>query len=205
MKQHLSNFDSAPLTCDPTVSSGKIIPNIAKSDRIFPGKGREDKDFILTCMDSSMAEVFPHCCLFFSILTIFRKKRELKVGSEVLTFFFSYFIQSRVFYPQLTLRQLIQPDLESRFIVRSQLDPSIQSGFSPSVGLQVVTQSTNLSIDCYPQQVSNSYRSKIRLPKQPDYKCMPLHPALDPPLFHEQSNPSKIFQIVILIARVYLQ
>ena len=95
MKQHLSNFDSAPLTCDPTVSSGKIIPNIAKSDRIFPGKGREDKDFILTCMDSSMAEVFPHCCLFFSILTIFRKKRELKVGSEVLTFFQLLYLESR--------------------------------------------------------------------------------------------------------------
>ena len=205
MKQHLSNFDSAPLTCDPTVSSGKIIPNSAKSNRIFPGKGREDKDFILTCMDSSMAEVFPHCCLFFSILTIFMKKRELKVGPEVLTFFFSYFIQSRGFYPQLTLQQLIQPDLEPRFIVRSQLGPSIQSGFSPSAGLQVVTQSTNLSKDCYPQQVSNSHRSKIWLPKQPDCKCMPLHPALDPPLFDEYLNPSKIFQIVFLIARVYLQ
>ena len=44
MKQHLSNFNSATLTCDPTVFPGKIIPNIAKSDRIFPGKGRGDKD-----------------------------------------------------------------------------------------------------------------------------------------------------------------
>ena len=76
------------------MSSRKIIPNIAKSNRIFPGKGREDKDFILTCMDSSMAEVFPHCCLFFSILTIFRKKRELKVGPEVLTFFFLLYLES---------------------------------------------------------------------------------------------------------------
>ena len=44
---------------------GKNIKNIAKSNRIFPGKGRDDKDFILTYLDSSMAEVFPHCCLFF--------------------------------------------------------------------------------------------------------------------------------------------
>ena len=46
-----------------------------------------------------------------------------------------------VFHPQLTLCQLIQPDLESRFIVRSQLGLSIQSGSSP--GLQVVTQFTH--------------------------------------------------------------
>ena len=59
-------------------------------------------------------------------------------------FFFSYFIQSRVFYSQLTLRQLIQTDLESRFIVRSQLVLSIQSGSSPSPRLQVVSQSTHL-------------------------------------------------------------
>ena len=65
MKQYLSNFDSTPWTCDPTVFPGKIIPNIAKSNRIFPGKEGGDKDFILTYFDSSMAEVFPHYCLFF--------------------------------------------------------------------------------------------------------------------------------------------
>ena len=32
-----------------------------------------------------MAEVFPHYCLFFSILTIFRRKRGLKAGPKVLT------------------------------------------------------------------------------------------------------------------------
>ena len=52
------------------------------------------------------------------------------------------------FYWQLTSWQLIQPDLESRFIVRSQLDPSIQSSSSPSAGLQVVIQSTHLLKDC---------------------------------------------------------
>ena len=54
-------------------------------------------------------------------------------------FFFSYFIQSRVFLSVAYLRQLIQPDLESQFIVRSQLGPSIQSGSSPSAGLQMIT------------------------------------------------------------------
>ena len=39
----------------------------------------------MTHLDSSMAEVFPHYCLFFSILTIFRRKRGLKAGPKVLT------------------------------------------------------------------------------------------------------------------------
>ena len=59
---------------DPTVFPGEIIPVITKSNCIFPGKARGDKNFILTCSDSSMAEVFLHCYLFFSILTIFRTK-----------------------------------------------------------------------------------------------------------------------------------
>ena len=85
MKQYLSNFDSTTLTCDPTVFPGKIIPNIAKSNRIFPGKEGVGKDFILTYFYSSMADVFPDYCLFFSILTIFGRKRGLKVGPKVLT------------------------------------------------------------------------------------------------------------------------
>ena len=59
MKQYLSNFDSDPLTCDPALFPGKNIANIAKSNRIFPGKVREDKDFILRYLDSSMVEDFP--------------------------------------------------------------------------------------------------------------------------------------------------
>ena len=46
MKQYLSNFDSTPLTFDPALFPGKNVPSIAKSNRIFPGKGRGDKDFI---------------------------------------------------------------------------------------------------------------------------------------------------------------
>ena len=48
---YLSNFDSTLLTCDPALFPGKNIPNIAPSNRIFPGKGRRDKNFILTYLD----------------------------------------------------------------------------------------------------------------------------------------------------------
>ena len=93
-------------------------------------------------------------------------------------FFFRYFIQSRFFFfffnPKLTLWQLIQLGLESQFIVRAQLGLSIQSDSSPCAGLQVVTQSSQLSKDCYPQLVLNPNRSEIRPPKHLDYKCMSL-------------------------------
>ena len=91
MKWYLPSFDITSLTCDPTVFPGKIIPNIAKNNRIFPGKERGDKDFILTNLNSSMAEFFLHYCLFFFILTIFRSKRGLKVGSKALTLGPSFF------------------------------------------------------------------------------------------------------------------
>ena len=75
-----SNFDSKPLICDSTLFPGK---NIAKSNCVFPGKGREDRVLILTCLDCLMVEVFLHNCLSFSILVIFREKRVLKVGLKV--------------------------------------------------------------------------------------------------------------------------
>ena len=64
MTKDLSNFDSNPLTCDPTSFPGKSRTNIAKSNPIFPGKGRRDETFFLTCLDSPMAEVFPHFFFF---------------------------------------------------------------------------------------------------------------------------------------------
>ena len=85
MKEYLSNFDSNPLTCDPALFPGTNSPIIAKSNSIFPGKGRGDKALILTYLDSPMAEVFPHYCLFFSILAIFRGRRGVKVGPKVVT------------------------------------------------------------------------------------------------------------------------
>ena len=101
MKKYLSNFGTAPLTCDPALFPGKNIPNIAKSNGIFPGKGRGDKDFILTYLDSSMADVFPHYRSFFSILVIFRRKRRVKVVPKVLTlgppFFYKYSNPSKKF------------------------------------------------------------------------------------------------------------
>ena len=96
----------------------------------------------------------------------------------LVTFFFQLlYLELGGFYPQLNLQQLIQPNLESRFIVRSRLAPSIQSGSSPSAGLQVVKQSTHLSRDCYPQLILNPHRSKIRPPQQLDCRSMPLHPG----------------------------
>ena len=41
------------------------ISHILKSNHIFPGKGREDKHFILTYLNSSMAEVFAALLLIF--------------------------------------------------------------------------------------------------------------------------------------------
>ena len=72
----------------------------------------------------------------------------------------------RLGFFQLNLRQLVFPDLETWFIARSQLGPSIQSGSSPCSGLQVVTQSTHLLKDCYlqlvlnPLSVENSFNQK---------------------------------------------
>ena len=43
----------------------KNSSNIAKSNRVFPGKGRGDRALILKYLDSPMAKVFPHYCLFF--------------------------------------------------------------------------------------------------------------------------------------------
>ena len=88
--------------------------------------------------------------------------------------FFSYFNQSRVFYTQLIFRSLIQPDFKSRFIVRSQFGPSIQSGSSLSDGLQVVAPSSHLLKDCYPRLVSHQHCSEIRPLNQLDYRCTPL-------------------------------
>ena len=68
--------------------------------------------------------------------------------------------------------------MESWFIARSHLGPSIQSGSSPSAALQVFTQSTHLSKECYPQLVLNPLCYEIWPPKQLDYKSMLLHPVV---------------------------
>ena len=83
MKQVLSNFDSRPLTCDPALFPGKNSLNIGKSNRIFPGKGRGDKAFILTYLDSPTVEVFLPC---FLTSAIFRGKQGVKVRPKMPSF-----------------------------------------------------------------------------------------------------------------------
>ena len=46
--------------------------------------------------DRSKAEVFLHCCLFFWILAILRRKRSVKVGTKVLTLGPSLFHKSQI-------------------------------------------------------------------------------------------------------------
>ena len=105
MKKYLSNFGTAPLTCDPALFPGKNIPNIAKRNRIFPGQERGD--FILTYLDSSMADVFTHYWLFISILVTFRREKVVKVGPKVLTLgpslFHKYSNPSNVFQTVILL------------------------------------------------------------------------------------------------------
>ena len=54
----LSHFDTNPLICDPTLFSDNKIPNIASSNRVFPGKRRGDRALILTHLVSPIAEIF---------------------------------------------------------------------------------------------------------------------------------------------------
>ena len=90
----LSNFDFNSLICVPTLFPGKNIPNTAKSNRVFPGKGIRDRALILTRLDSPMAEVSLHYDLSFSILVIFKGKRVVKVGPKVQTLGPSLFHES---------------------------------------------------------------------------------------------------------------
>ena len=63
----MSNFNSEPLTCNPTLRRAKNSPDRAKSNYVFPGKGRGDRALILTYINSPMAEVFPYSIYFCSI------------------------------------------------------------------------------------------------------------------------------------------
>ena len=81
----LPNFDSNLLIFDLTLFPGNNSPNIAKSNRVFPGKVRGDRALILTCLNSPIADVFPHYWLYFLISAIFRGKRMVKVGPKVQT------------------------------------------------------------------------------------------------------------------------
>ena len=58
-------------------------PNIAKSNRVFPVKGKKDRALILTYLDSPKVDVFPHYSLSFSISVTFRGKWVIKVGPKM--------------------------------------------------------------------------------------------------------------------------
>ena len=88
-----SNFDFNFLICDPTMFPGKNSPNIAKHNRVPPGKGRGDRALIL---DSPMIEFFPHCCLSFSISAILRGERVVKVGPKLHFLHLSFFHETRI-------------------------------------------------------------------------------------------------------------
>ena len=96
----MSNFDTNPFTCGLTLLPGKSSPNIANKKHVFPEKGRGDRALILTYLDSPMAEVFPHYCLSFSILVIFREKLVVKIGLKVQTLdlFFLWKLESFNFF-----------------------------------------------------------------------------------------------------------
>ena len=59
----LTSLDSNTLICDPTLFPGKNSPNIAKSNRVFPGKKKEDRALILTYLNSPVADAVLH--IFF--------------------------------------------------------------------------------------------------------------------------------------------
>ena len=61
----LSNYDSNLLICDLNLLPGKNSPNIAKSNNVFPGKGRGDGALTLAYLDSPIAEVFSLLLLIF--------------------------------------------------------------------------------------------------------------------------------------------
>ena len=73
------------LICDATLFPCKNIPNISKSNRVFPEKGRGDRALILTYLDNPLAEVFSHYCVSSLISVIFREKRVVKVGPKMQT------------------------------------------------------------------------------------------------------------------------
>ena len=61
----MSNFDSSPLIFDSTLFLDKNSPNIAKSNRVVPGKGGGNRALILTYLDSLMDEVFSPTAYIF--------------------------------------------------------------------------------------------------------------------------------------------
>ena len=92
--------------------------------------------------------------------------------------FFSYFIQSRVFYTSLPYGSYFSPTQN----LGSLLGLSQVSVFSQAplhcAGLQLVTQFIHLTKDYYLQLPLNQHPSKIRTTQQLDYRCILPHPVI---------------------------
>ena len=58
----------------PSPFSCQKYSEYCNSNHVLPRKERRDRAFILTYLDSAIAEVFPHYFLSFFILAIFREK-----------------------------------------------------------------------------------------------------------------------------------
>ena len=54
----MSDFDSDPVSFDPTLLFAQKCTKSAKSNPIFHLKGRKDKALVLTYLDPPMAEAF---------------------------------------------------------------------------------------------------------------------------------------------------
>ena len=157
-------------SANPTKQSDTLKQFVGSSRTIKPQIKDEDKRFSFSRTDIKPC---PQLLSSFHLPLLRKHSYSIKPFRGSCFFLVTLYI-IRFFFPQLNLRQLILRDLGSRFIVMSQL--GIQSGSSPSAGLQVVTQSNQQSKYCYSQLVSNPHCSEICPPKQLDYRCMPPHP-----------------------------
>ena len=107
------------------------------------------------------------------------KLRACQVFQKKRTIFFSYIIQVGLCYPQLTLWQLIQPDLESLLVVRSAVRSWYLDRLLFLCWIVDAKQSTQILKVCYPQLVLNRHHSEFRPLKQLGYRYMPLHPPFN--------------------------
>ena len=84
------------MICNLTLLSGTNSPNIANSNRVFPGKERRDRALIWHIWIAQWLKFFPTTVYLFSVLAIFREKRVVKVGLKVKTLIRLFFVKARI-------------------------------------------------------------------------------------------------------------
>ena len=110
------------------------ISQILQKLIVFLPERRGDRDFILTYLDCSMVvvvnnsmKVFPHYCLFLSILAICIRKRWVKVGPNVQTlgssFFHKYSNPSKNFQTVVLFARVLSAILDHIGGVRAEKPP----------------------------------------------------------------------------------